>query len=107
MKLLLQGVGVCKGKVTGKAIVLKDLTNVPKVEDGCIIVTPFFTPLISILVSNAKAVLTDFGGVTSHAAVIAREFNIPCIVALNQATSVIKDGQTICMDGDNGEVYEI
>jgi len=107
MKLLLQGIGVCKGTVTGKAIILKDLTNVPEIEEGYIIVTPFFTPLMSILLSKSKGILTDFGGVTSHGAIIAREFNIPCIVALNEATSFIKDGQMICIDGSKGEIYEI
>ncbi len=107
MKLILKGVGVCKGSVKGKAKIITNMTEVPKVEEGTILIAPFFTPLMGIAISKAEAILTDFGGITSHVAVVAREFNTPCIVGLNEVTKIIKDGQMLHIDGEKGEIYEL
>lgn len=107
MEPILKGIGVCKGIVKGKAKIIKDITKAPEIEDGCILVMPFFTPLIAMSLSKAKGIITDFGGTTCHAAVIAREFNIPAVVCVNEATNKIKDGQLIGIDGEKGEIYEI
>lgn len=106
MEPILKGKGVCSGIVKGRAKIIKDITKVPEIEDGCILVMPFFTPIISMLVSKAKGIITDFGGITSHAAVIAREFSIPCIVGTNEASTKIKNNQMIWIDGEKGEIYE-
>jgi len=107
MKLISKGQGICNGFVTGKAKIIRDISRVPEIEEGCILVLPFFTPLIAMLVPKSKAILTDFGGFTCHAAIISREFNIPCVVGLNDITSKIQDGQIISVDAGKGEVYEI
>ena len=107
MKLILKGIGACRGFARGNARVVKDLTDIPEIENRCILVIPFFTPTLTMLVSKAGGIVADFGGITSHAAVIAREFNVPCIVGVNEASSRIKDGQIICMDGEKGEIYGI
>ena len=107
MELILKGVGVCTGSVKGKAKIITDLTKVPEIEEGTILIALFFTPLMSIAISKAAAVLTDFGGITSHIAVVAREFNIPCIVGLNEITTKVKDGQMLHIDGETGEIYGI
>ncbi|MBD3252285.1 hypothetical protein GF386_00965 [Candidatus Pacearchaeota archaeon] len=107
MAPLLKGKGVCSGIVKGRAKIIKDLTKIPEIEEGCILVMPFFTPIISLFLSKAKGIVTDFGGVTSHAAIIAREFSVPCVVGTDKASSKIKDNQIICIDGEKGEVYEI
>ena len=85
---------------------LTNLFEVPEIEEGNILIAPFFTPLMSIAISKATAVLTDFGGITSHVAVVAREFNIPCVVGLNDITKKVKDGQMLHIDGEKGEIYE-
>ncbi len=107
MKLILRGTGACKGLAKGKARIIKDASKIPKIENNCIYIMPYFTPIITILLSKAKGIVTDFGGITSHGAVIAREFNIPCIVGTIEATDKIKDGIIICIDGEKGEIYEI
>ena len=53
---------------------------------------------------NAAAILTDQGGITSHAAIISREMHIPCIVGTKIATQVLKDGDLVEVDADNGIV---
>jgi pyruvate, water dikinase len=77
-----------------------------EIDDGDIVVIPFVTPLDFQYIINAGAVVTDIGGVTSHAACIARELGIPCIVATENATSVLKEGMEVIVDGENGIVYQ-
>jgi len=107
MKLILKGIGGCEGTSKGKVKIIKDIMKIPEIDKNCIIITPYFTPLITILLSKAKGLITDFGGITSHAAIVSREFNIPCIVGVNEATNVLKDSQEIFIDGKKGEIYEI
>lgn len=107
MKLILKGVGACRGFARGNARIITDLTKMPEIEDGYILVMPFFTPILSMVVSRAGGIIADFGGITSHAAVISREFNVPCIVGANEATTRIRDGQIVYMDGEKGDIYEI
>ena len=61
---------------------------------------PPWTPLFGI----ASAVVTDHGGILSHTAIVAREYRIPAVVGTKVATSLIKDGQTITVDGGAGTV---
>ncbi len=107
MRYLLKGIVASEGNVRGTVKIIKDVTDEPNIAEGSIIVTPYTTPLMSLVLSKAKALITDFGGITSHGAVIAREFGIPCIVATNNATKFLKDGQEIFFNGKTGEIYEI
>jgi phosphohistidine swiveling domain-containing protein len=97
------------GFVTGKAVVLdwgsddfeEKITNFPK--DGILVAgqtRPMLVPAIRI----ASAIVTDEGGITSHAAIVAREFKKPCVIGTVLATESIKDGDTIEVDADNGLV---
>lgn len=106
MKPLLKGIPACPGKVKGKVKLIKTPASFVKPERGVIIVVPFTTPILALALSQAKAIVTDKGGLTSHAAVIAREFNIPCIVNTEKATKILKENQRIIVDGDKGEIYE-
>jgi pyruvate,water dikinase len=56
------------------------------------------------LMKNAAAIVTDLGGILCHAAIIAREFNIPCIVGTLKATSILKDMDTVEVDADKGTI---
>ncbi|RLI97359.1 MAG: phosphoenolpyruvate synthase, partial [Candidatus Aenigmatarchaeota archaeon] len=56
--------------------------------------------------SKCAAIITDAGGVTSHAAIVSRELRIPCIVGTQKATKVLKDGQLITVDAYHGLIYE-
>lgn len=100
----LKGQAASKGVVTARARVLKDLSEAERLQPGevlvCTTTAPPWTPLFAI----AAAVVTDSGGVLSHSAICAREYAIPCVVATQVATHVIKDGSMITVDGTKGIV---
>jgi phosphohistidine swiveling domain-containing protein len=88
--------------VNGEVVVVTNPTD--SVEDGKILVVPSTSPSYVPLMRNAKGLVTDHGGMMSHAAIVAREFNLPCIVGTKQATKVLKNGDNIVLDLVNGEV---
>jgi pyruvate, water dikinase len=65
--------------------------------------TPDYLPAMY----KAGAIVTDEGGVTCHAAIVSREFDIPCIVGTQNATSILKDGDQVTVDAMNGKVVII
>lgn len=89
--------------ITGKAQVILD-TNRQKFETGRILVTTMTRPEFVPLIRRAKAIVTDEGGITSHAAIISRELGIPCIIGTKQASKFFKSGQTITLDLLKGTV---
>ena len=109
----LKGVIANSGKVVGVARVL-EANNVSQLRElrksfqkGQIIVTQMTQPSVMDIASKAAALVTDEGGMLSHAAVISREFKIPCIVGTHFATSTIKDGEMIEVDAEKGIVKKI
>lgn len=107
MKIILKGAAASPGKIKGKVRVIKKQveTNI-EIEKGEIIVISFVTPFVFNYIFKAGAIITDHGGITSHAANIARELGIPCIVGTEKATQILKDGTEVIVDGDNGIVYK-
>ncbi|HIH43244.1 TPA: hypothetical protein HA246_06385 [Candidatus Woesearchaeota archaeon] len=75
-----------------------------KFEKGEILVTSMTRPDFVPLMKKALAVITDEGGITSHAAVICREFKLPCIVGTKIATKMLKDGMMVEVNGNHGVV---
>jgi pyruvate,water dikinase len=100
----LKGQAASKGVVRGRARVLNDLTESHLLQKGEVLVckttAPPWTPLFAV----ASAVVTDSGGVLSHSAICAREFAIPCVVATQIGTSVIKNGDMLLVDGGKGTI---
>lgn len=94
-----------KGKVRGIARVLNTYQDIYKVEKGDIIVATMTTPDYVSAMEKAAGFITDEGGITCHAAIISREFNVPCIVGTLNGTKEIKDGQMIELDAYTGKVY--
>ena len=90
--------------VRGVARVIKDLSDSVRLQKGeilvCATTAPPWTPLFAV----AAGVVTDSGGILSHSAICAREYAIPCVVATQIGTAVIKDGATITVDGGKGTV---
>ena len=101
----LVGIGVSPGQVSGCARVLLSPDDFSKLQKGDVLVTVATTPVWTSLFSLASAVVTEVGGVTSHASIVAREYGIPTVLATGVATRVIKDGQIIGVDGSKGIVY--
>lgn len=88
--------------VNGEIAIVDSPTDL--VDEGKIIVVPSTSPSYVPLMRKAKALITDHGGMMSHAAIVAREFNLPCIVGTKQATKVLKDGEKVVLDLVKGEV---
>jgi phosphohistidine swiveling domain-containing protein len=96
-----------KGKASGIARILTSYEDIYKVQKGDIIVATMTTPDYIFAMEKAAAFITDEGGITCHAAILSREFNVPCIVGTIDATDKIKDGDLIEVDAYNGKIYKI
>lgn len=99
-----QGIGCSPGVYTGRARVVKTVEEARTLQSGEILVTCFTDPGWTPFFSQIGAVVTEVGGVLSHAAVIGREYGIPAVLNLESATNIIKDGAQIRVDGSTGEV---
>lgn len=94
-----------RGNVKGIARILNTYRDIYKVKKGDIIVATMTTPDYVQAMEKAAGFITDEGGITCHAAILSREFNVPCIVGTVNGTKEIKDGQMIELDAYNGKVY--
>jgi pyruvate,water dikinase len=101
---VINGVAASPGSVTAKAKVVRSLAEASKLQAGDVLVCEQTLPPWTPLFSTASAVVADSGGILSHCAIVAREVRIPCVVGTMTGTSLIKDGQTITVDGSRGIV---
>jgi len=102
--LRIQGVGSSSGLVTGLAYVLEP-GNARDVPPGRIIVAPSIDPGLTPLFVSSIGLVTEIGGVLSHGATVAREFGLPAVVGVPNATTLIQNGREITVDGTTGLVY--
>jgi len=105
-KMILKGLGASPGMGMGKVKLIKSSKEIKNMDRGDILVTEMTTPDFVPAMKKAAAIVTDTGGMTSHAAIVSRELGVPCIVGTGTATSVLKDGMEISVDGSHGIVYE-
>ena len=100
----IKGLGANNGKVVGIARVIENFDEIDRLQKNDILVTKFtdtgWTPKFAIL----SGIVTEYGGILCHAAIVSREYGIPCIVSCTDVMSKIKDGETITIDGATGEV---
>lgn len=103
----LKGVPCCSGEVTGKVRILSDPKDIKSLE-GDILVTSSTDPGWITIFQSASAILVERGSTLSHAAIVSREMGIPCIVGIKGLTQVLKNGDTVKMNGKTGivELYE-
>jgi len=104
---IIKGTPASPGKARGLVKVLKDASEVDKLSQGEILVTPMTTPDFIMAIHKAAAIVTDEGGVLCHAAIISREFGIPCIIGTRIATKVLKDGDYVEVDAGEGMVKRL
>jgi len=104
--VIIRGIPASPGRVSGRVQVLLDVKDIPNFRKDSILVTKMTTPDWMPAISKAKAIVTDEGGMTSHAAIVSRELGIPCIVGTKEATKVLKSGQLVTVDGTLGVVLE-
>jgi pyruvate,water dikinase len=100
----LKGFASSAGVVEGKVRVVKLLEDITKVEQGDILVCPTTNPAWAPVFTKIKASITDIGGLTSHAAIVCREYGVPSVTGTGIATSVLKTGDTVKVDGNTGIV---
>jgi phosphohistidine swiveling domain-containing protein len=93
------------GIVKGKVVIHLSWTGTTEIEEGDILVTGMTNPQMIPLLKKASAIVTDEGGITSHAAIISRELKKPCIVGTKNATQVLKDGDFVEVDANHGVVH--
>lgn len=102
--IVIQGVAGSSGTATGVARLVSGGIGEDPMGNESVLVTGKTTPTMTPLLLSAAAVVTDLGGIVSHAAVVARELGIPCVVGCGDATERIPVGALVRVDGDRGIV---
>jgi pyruvate,water dikinase len=105
-KILVKGETASGGVYSGTVKIVKDASELDKIEKGDVLVTKMTNPDMVIAMQKAGAIVTDEGGMTCHAAIVSREMGIPCIVGTEHATEVLKGGEVVTVHADRGIVYE-
>ncbi len=106
---LMRGISVGAAVATGTICLIESVKDIDKFIDGSILVTTQTDPDWVPIMKKAKAIITDSGGRTSHAAIVSRELGVPAIVGCGNATHVLHDQQDVtvdCSQGDDGLIYE-
>ncbi len=104
-KEILKGQAASPGIGSGTVKIVRDLKDLQKLKKGDILVTKMTNPDMVVAMQKSAAIVTDEGGLTSHAAIISREMGIPAVVGTERATQMLKDNQEITVNGFTGKVY--
>ena len=106
MNVLLVGEAASKGIHKGKVKICETGEEAMRtIEDGDVLVTSMTDPDFVPAMKKARAFVTDNGGLTCHAAIIARELKKPCVVGTHDATTILHEAQEVTVDGGEGAVY--
>lgn len=100
----IKGVVASMGKVSGIVKLVITARDIKKMKKGNILVSTMTNPDLIPAISKAAAIITDTGGMTCHAAIVSRELNIPCIIGTQHATKILKDGDKVEVDANNGTI---
>lgn len=104
--VLLNGSPSSPGTASGKVKIILSVKECYKLNKGEILVAKMTSPDFVPAMKRAKAIITDEGGATCHAAIVSRELGIPCVVGTMHATTTLKDGQEVTVDAFTGTIYE-
>ena len=108
-KILVEGRAIGQKIGTGKTKIINDLSEMDSVNQGDILVTDMTDPDWEPVMKRASAIITNRGGRTCHAAIIARELGVPAIVGTGNATELLQNNSEVtasCAEGDTGKVYQ-
>lgn len=103
-EVLLRGLPAAPGVASGQVRVLMTPDQGSRLKDGEVLVAPMTNPDWLPTIRRAAALVTDSGGMTCHAAIVARELGVPCVVGARSATTDLADGTVVTVDGGAGEV---
>jgi pyruvate,water dikinase len=101
----IEGFAGSPGVVEGIARVCRSVEDIGQLKEGEILVAPTTSPSWAPVFQKIKGVITDVGGIMSHAAIVCREYGMPAVVGTGQATAIIKSGMKLKLNGDTGRVY--
>lgn len=100
-----KGMGASPGIGQGKVKIVYTMDDLPKVQEGDVLITKMTNPDMVPAMSRASAIVTDEGGTTSHAAIVSREMGVPCIVGTTNISDLVADGDELTVDANHGIVY--
>jgi pyruvate,water dikinase len=103
-ELVLSGLGASPGRASGTVSIVRKLDQLDKVSEGDIIVAEMTTPDMVPAMKRASGIITDEGGMTSHAAIVSRELGVPAVVGAEHATEQLDDGRLVTIDGEKGTI---
>jgi pyruvate,water dikinase len=101
---VLRGTGACAGRYTGPARIIRNIAEFAKIRQGDVLVCPETTAQWAVLFPSIGALVSDTGGLLSHPAIIAREYGVPAVIATGVATTRLRDGELVTVDGSAGTV---
>jgi pyruvate,water dikinase len=101
---LLKGIGASSGQVEGRVKVLRSLQGASEIERATILVVPYTDSGWAPLLARAGGLISEVGGRLSHGAIVAREYGIPAVMDIHNATQILRDGQWVRVDGQRGIV---
>ncbi len=102
---ILKGLAASPGWGSGPARLIMKIENQGRVKKGDVLVTKVTTPDLVPAMMKASAIITDEGGMTSHAAIVSRELGVPCVVGTSRATELLRDGEMVTVDGSGGAIF--
>lgn len=105
--VLARGIPASPGVVTGKAALIRRHSDYRRLPAGSVVVARMTSPEVMVAVGRVVALVTDVGGSLCHAAVVARELGIPCVVGTGDATQRIRPPRLVCVNGTEGTVRKI
>lgn len=103
---LLKGAPASPGIVFGPVKIIDDIKKLGAIGKGDIMVTDMTTPDFVPAMKRAAGIITNKGGLTSHAAIVSRELGVPCVVGTTTATLDLKDGMIVTVNGSTGEIFK-
>ena len=102
----MKGLAASPGIASGRIKIIEKMEDLKKITAGDILVTEMTNPDMVVTMQKSSAIITDKGGMTAHAAIVSREMGIPGIVGTNNATTKLKEGEIITVDGYTGNIYK-
>ncbi|MEK6910690.1 MAG: PEP-utilizing enzyme [Nanoarchaeota archaeon] len=105
--MIIKGMTGNSGKAKGKIVIVHHFADISQINKGEIVVASMVRPEHAYKIKNASAIITDLGGILSHASTLARELKIPCITGTKNATKVLKSGDKVELDADKGTIKVI
>jgi len=105
-RIVLKGLAASPGAAFGKVRVVVEEEDMEKVQKGDILVAKMTSPSWVPVMKKSRAIITDEGGITCHAAIVSRELGIPCVVGTAKATQTLEDNDTVTVNGYDGVVYK-